>query len=133
MESKQKIVYVAGPYRDPDFGKKLSNILVAWRAAERIWAAGHIAICPHANTILMCEARHGPQEQEVDFVKGDLQIIERCCDALWMLPGWMSSAGAHTEWVFAHNKKIPVFVDWSNLEEFLREPKGENDELESTA
>lgn len=114
MEPEQMIVYVSGAYRNDDLGQKLANILAAWRAAERIWKAGHIAICPHANTFMMCEAL-----PDVDFVAGDLEIIERCCDALLMLPGWESSVGARLEHDFACICGIPLFKTEDLLMEFL--------------
>lgn len=116
----RKVVYVSGAYRNPDLGTKLYNILEAWRAAERIWEAGHIAICPHANTILMNESKGATN---VDFVGGDLVIIERCCDALFMLSNWETSTGANIEHRHARSKDIPVFYSWGGLTEWLKNGK----------
>ncbi len=115
----RKVIYVSGAYTNPDLGQKFHNVLEAWQAAQRIWKAGHIAICPHANTFLMGEADRCCDP--IDFVGGDLVIIERCCDALYMLQGWPSSAGAKEEREHARAKNMPVFYsdEWDKMLEWM--------------
>ena len=124
MNANPKIIYVSGAYSDKDLGWKLQNILMAWQVAQSIWEAGHIAICPHANTFLMGEDQgHAP---DIDFVAGDLVIIERCCDALFMLYKWSDSIGAKKEHDYAVSKGIPVFCE-SIWDEMVAWMNGEDD------
>ncbi len=73
--------------------------------AQEIWAAGHVAICPHLNTLMMDD----PCIPDEYFYKGDEDIIRRCCDAMIMLPGYANSKGSIAERELAHRIHIPVF------------------------
>lgn len=110
-----KIIYISGPYRDPSRANVVHNITRAWELAHKIWDIGHIAICPHTNTLLMSDPQNGDT-----FIAGDLHIIRRCVDALLMAEDWGISKGARAERDFAIAHKIPVFNCLSNLLSWLR-------------
>jgi hypothetical protein len=83
----------------------LDNITAAKLIAIELWEAGHTVICPHLNTYWALAECDIPQDE---YVKRDLQIVERC-DGVVMIPGWEQSDGAVTEYMFAKLKDIPVW------------------------
>lgn len=102
--NKQKLIYVAGPYTADTLVEVLANVKVASEVAQRIWRAGHVAICPHLNTF---EFEVG-EDPHTTFLVGDFEIISRC-DGVVMLPGWRKSYGAMAERIFAKWLGLPVF------------------------
>jgi len=88
-----KIIYVAGPYRNPSEHMVLKNIMAARDKALFVWRNGGVAICPHLNTFFMGGAFELPDKTWLD---GDLEIIRRC-DAIWMIPGWEGSGPSKRE------------------------------------
>jgi len=100
------IVYVAGAYRGKSKNKLInkvqviSNIMKARRVAKELWRHGYTVICPHCNSILM----DGIVDDEV-FLKGDLEILQRC-DAIYMMDDWWLSSGAKSEYKFAIDHEI---------------------------
>ena len=85
--------------------------------AQKIWASGHVAICPHLNTLMMDD----PCIPEEYFYEGDEDIIQRCCDAIVMLPGFEKSKGSLAERELAWKLGLPVFYhdDIQMLWEYL--------------
>lgn len=98
-----KVIYIAGPYRGPNAWAVEQNIRAAEEIAARVWAMGHVALCPHAN------ARHmdGVASDEV-FLAGTLELMRRC-DAVLLVPNWRDSEGARAEVAEADRLGIPVF------------------------
>ena len=111
---RNKVIYVAGKYND-ERGEWyiLCNIREAERAAQFIWLQGGVAICPHMNTRMW-----GGLLPDDAWIEGDLEIIRRC-DAIFMLPNWITSKGAKQELEFAMMHNIPVLYDNKDLLEFL--------------
>jgi hypothetical protein len=109
-----KVIYVAGKYND-ERGEWyiVCNIREAERAAQFIWLNGGVAICPHMNTSLW-----GGLCSWETWIQGDLEILSRC-DAIYMLPNWITSEGAKQELEFAMKRNIPVLYDNKDLLEFL--------------
>ena len=89
-----KVVYVAGPYRDPR-GEwyVLQNIREAEAVALELWRAGYAVVCPHKNTALLGGACGGSEEV---WLKGDLEIMRRC-DFVVCTARWQESEGAKAE------------------------------------
>jgi hypothetical protein len=52
------------------------------------------------------------------FYGGDLLMIERCCDAMLMLPGWRNSKGSVREWELAKKLGLPIFFT-DNMKELM--------------
>lgn len=98
-----KVIYIAGRYRGPNAWAVEQNIRAAEEVAARVWAMGHVALCPHAN------ARHmdGVASDEV-FLAGTLELMRRC-DAVLLVPNWRDSEGARAEVAEADRLGIPVF------------------------
>lgn len=112
-----KVVYVSGPYRNASIRGVVENIRRAEGAAIKIWQMGAACICPHLNTALL----DGSCPDDV-WLRGDLEIIQRC-DALFLVDGWINSKGAQAEKVRAEEIGIPVFHQFWELENWLREKK----------
>lgn len=103
-----KVIYTAGPYRGPNTWAIEKNIRAAEDVAAQVWAAGHIALCPHAN------ARHmeGVTSDEV-MLAGTLELMRRC-DAVLLLPTWRRSTGAVAEVQEALRLRMPVMMAWAD-------------------
>ena len=83
---------ISGPYR----GNVEHNIIMARRAAVKLWKAGWAVICPHMNT-----ANFDGECPDDVWLEGDLEFLRRV-DAIYMLKAWRSSKGAMVE----HQKAI---------------------------
>lgn len=103
-------VYIAGSYRwrgnrfVPPIIGEIINIYKAWKVAHSVWAAGFVAVCPHANGALMDRFGLSPDI----FLKGDFAILHQC-DAILMMPEWQQSTGARAERDYAIEQGIPVY------------------------
>ena len=126
--SKQRVVYIAGPFRAENAWEIEQNIRRAESLALVAWRAGFAVICPHANTRFFQGA--APDET---WLSGDLALLARC-DAMILVAGWHRSEGSRKEVEFALNANIPVYAsvygavqgvpirtDW--LREFIDEQK----------
>jgi hypothetical protein len=102
-----KLLYVAGPYRSKDGPRGVhKNIEAASDVAYDLWKLGAAVICPHKNS----EGFDGADFFDAElWLKGDLVILGRC-DAIVMLPGWETSAGAGYELMTARTQGKPVFL-----------------------
>lgn len=107
----QKVIYTAGPFSAPTRLGELVNIEAAEMWALGIWRAGHVALCPHANT-----ANFSGQLDKSAFIRGDLELLARC-DAVLMLPRWEGSQGSLIEKTVAELLGMPVFF-WDKPREF---------------
>jgi len=101
------IVYLAGPIRPKGNQTMRGNVNAAKAIALELWRAGYAVICPHANSDLPIELADKECEPSI-WLNGDLEIVARC-DAVIVLPGWETSAGAKGEIQFAEERKIPVY------------------------
>lgn len=102
-----KVIYIAGKYRGKTPWEVEQNIRAAEDVAAKVWAMGHVALCPHAN------ARHmlpGLISDEAALA-GTLELMRRC-DAVVLVPNWRDSAGARAEVAEARRLGLPVFGDW---------------------
>lgn len=108
-----KLVYIAGPYRAPTEYGVLLNIQRAERLALKVWMAGAACICPHKNTAFFGGAAH-----DNVWLDGDKEMVRRC-DAVVCTDAWQSSVGASGEVQLARELGIPVFEDFSQLEQWL--------------
>src|SRR3990167_7566055 len=100
---EEMIIYLAGPYR----GNVTENIEAAIKVAGEVWAAGHVALCPHANTAHFDTLF--PDIPDEAYLEGDLKLAARC-DAMLMLPNWEKSGGATAERDYADKLGMHVYV-----------------------
>ena len=103
-----KIIYIAGKYRGPNAWAVEQNIRAAENVAAKVWAMGHVALCPHANS------RHmdGVASDE-HFLAGTLELMRRC-DAVVLVPNWRDSAGARAEVAEAIRLGLPIVYAWDD-------------------
>jgi len=115
-----KVVYVAGPFRAATAWEIEQNVRAAEVVALRVWRAGAVALCPHANS----RHYHGDAADEL-FIEGTLELLRRC-DAILLVEGWERSTGARGERVEAERLGLPVFTEdrFDQLEQWI---KGESD------
>ena len=117
-----ELVYLAGPYRGKGrfrvvrFCRRIANIIRAWRAAKRLWAAGYAVICPHANSAVMDAGI--PSER---FLAGDLLMLDNC-DAMVVIGDWRNSEGTLGEIEHCVASEIPWY---EGVDAFLREEMGD--------
>lgn len=110
-----KLIYIAGPFRNPTEWGIHKNVRHAEEAAAKVWKLGHAALCPHKNT----EHFSGICPDE-NFLNGDLRMLKGC-DAVFLCSGWSGSSGSIGEVRFAESNCIPVFYEWAFLQEWLTE------------
>jgi len=101
-----KVIYVAGPFRGPHAWAIEQNVRRAEAVAYEVFAAGHVALCPHTNTRFF----DGALPDQV-FIDGTLELMRRC-DAVLVLPNWEQSMGTTGEILAAAEIPMPViFLD----------------------
>jgi nucleoside 2-deoxyribosyltransferase len=103
-----KVIYIAGKYRGPTPWAVEQNIRSAAEVAARVWAMGHVALCPHTNSAHM----EGVTSDEA-FLAGTLELMRRC-DAVVILGNWRDSAGARAEVAEAMRLHMPVIYAWGD-------------------
>jgi len=99
------VIYTAGPITHESQNVRWQFIQTARTYAWDIWRRGYVALCPHLNTWGFDD----PLIPSAHFYEGDLVLIDRCCDAMLMLPGWRDSKGSVKEHEFAKKHGLPVF------------------------
>lgn len=103
-----KVIYIAGKYRGPNAWAVEQNIRAAEEVAAKVWAMGHVALCPHANSRHM----EGVASDE-HFLAGTLELLRRC-DAVVLVPNWRDSAGARAEVAEAIRRGMPIIYAWGD-------------------
>jgi len=116
MDKRNKVIYIAGPFRGSSSWDIERNVRRAEELALQVWKAGFTAICPHANTRFYQGVL--PDDAWLD---GDLAILGRC-DAVLLTPDWRESAGATAERAFAIQRGIPVFGSLIELRKHFTNP-----------
>ena len=107
-----KVIYIAGKYRGPNAWAVEQNIRAAEEVAAKVWAMGHVALCPHANARHMLE---GVCSEE-HALAGTLELMRRC-DAVVLVPNWRDSAGARAEVEEAKRLGMPVLHEPEHIDE----------------
>lgn len=103
MQSKQLLVYVAGPFRDTSAWKVELNIRKAEELGLIVAQAGHFPIVPHTM------GRFYSGEAEDSFwLDWGIRLLSKC-DAMILVKYWEHSAGTRAEYDFAVKNKIKIF------------------------
>lgn len=102
------IIYIAGPYRGASESEVWANIMRARDCAAEVWKRGHVAICPHLNTMLM-----GGILPDERWLSGDLEILRRC-DAV-CLYSLRHSSGTDQEIAVAKELGLPIYHGVSEI------------------
>ena len=112
-----KLIYISGPYRDSrgEWYVK-QNIRRAESAAEFVWQAGAVAICPHLNTAFF-GGLPGCGNDKI-WLQGDLEIVRRC-DAVFAIDRWQDSAGAKVEIELAESLGLPILVTHEQVKDYI--------------
>lgn len=110
---ERPLVYVAGPYTNPDPVRNTHDA-VMW--AEQLIATGKACpVVPHITLLWHAIAPHDDVDYWYDLDLGHL----RKCDAVFRFPGKSSGADAEVEW--ADRWGIPVFTEWAEMVSWLDE------------
>lgn len=104
------LVYIAGPYTNPD---PVENTRNAIKAGMRLYDSGWgVPLIPHLSLLA-----HIVDPREVDYwYELDLAQLDHC-SAVWRIPG--ASTGADKEVAHAEAAGIPVFTSWATLRPWL--------------
>lgn len=68
-----RIVFVAAPFRAATEWERAENVRAAERHALDVWLAGHVAVCPQANS-----ARFQDSAPDEVFLEGYKRLLKRC-------------------------------------------------------
>jgi Domain of unknown function (DUF4406) len=111
-----RLVYLAGPYTNVDIRQQLRNINNA-RDTALLCAEARIAyFCPHLNSRLF--DKYLPEVPKEYYMRNDIRILH-ACDAILLLPQWITSQGCELELLVAAEMNLPKFYV---LEDPLRLP-----------
>ena len=99
-----KLLYIAGPFSAVDIHGVERYIIIASVIALEAWRKGWAVICPHKNT---SGFQYAGLPDEV-WYQGDIEILSRC-DAILLMPGWKTSAGAYDEALYAGKKGLDIY------------------------
>lgn len=109
-----KVVYVAGPYRDPSAWEREQNVRRAEALALEVWRTGKaVAICPHT----LARFYEGAAPDSV-WLEGDMELLRRS-DAILMTDDWRRSSGAYAEHKWALQRPMPVLYSLTDLRRWL--------------
>jgi len=89
--NRDRVVYIAGPYRDATGSGIDDNIHRAREIAKKYWRLGYTVICPHLNSAHMDGLI--PDEE---FLAAGLELLKRS-DIVVLVPGWEESKGTQEE------------------------------------
>jgi hypothetical protein len=122
-DTRQVLLYVAGPYAAPSTWEIAENIRRAERVAVELWRAGYTVFCPHKNTAMFGGAVPPERGGDDIWLEGYFTVIKRC-DALVVIPNWEASKGTNAEVALAKTIGIPVLF-WDDPESQALLARGE--------
>lgn len=118
-----KVVFISGPFRSTNTNGKSNawgvqqNVMTAMSLGLEVWKLGHVAICPHANSMFFQDA-DGVQDKI--WLDGYIEVLKRC-DAVLCTDNWKNSSGAKAEVDKAHEFNKPVFYSIEQLVSYFSE------------
>jgi hypothetical protein len=103
------IVYCASAYRGKDEWEVWMNIMSSLVVAREVWKRGHVAICPHGNSLFFGL----PFDT---MIAGDLKLLAKC-DCLLLSGAWKDSEGCGKEYRWAVEHSMPIYESVFDLPE----------------
>lgn len=94
---KTIVIYVSGAFTASTKAGKRFNTRLAISAAIQIIKKKHSVIVPHLNTGLDMEEMAVGILEYNDYIRVDIELLKRSCDACYFLPNWKKSKGAMIE------------------------------------
>lgn len=111
-----KIIFISGPYSALTRAGRERNIRAAEQWLIQFTGQGLVAFCPHTHYAHFEEKADNSYEW---FLGADLEFLARC-DAIFLMPNWINSAGAKAEFQFAVAHNIRVFRDFEMCVEWAK-------------
>lgn len=98
---EKKIVYISGPFGAPTRWEVELNVMALKSTGLGLLKKGYVVIFPTwLGDLLPGEQLYDKERRAYweDLIIGaDIEIIKRCCDAIYMCRGWEGSTGAKRE------------------------------------
>lgn len=112
-----KLVYIAGRFRGSTPWEVEEHVRTAETYALAVAKMGLVPVCPHTMY------RHFDKTLPDEFWLEASQKLLARCDAILMIPGWLQSEGACSEFQYATHEGIRVFKydDMGTLAEWSKE------------
>ena len=116
IKRRNKVVYVAGPFRAKTDYERVQNIRAAEAVAYKLWVMGFTVICPHMNTANM----EGLISDE-EILAGDMELLKRSDFVVSILPFGdekiMKSVGTQNEFRYADSINKPIYDNFNTINE----------------
>lgn len=109
-----KIVYVAGPYSNPDPAIRSVNVNQAMFYTAKLTEMGLWCFSP----ILNSNFPGADDASWEHWLTGDLRLLA-ACDAIYLMPRWELSRGARREHQEAAHLKLPAFFNLNTIKACL--------------
>lgn len=104
-----KLIYVAGKYTGVTREEVDDNIVDADEWGRLVALSGFTPIIPHNNTAHWDMDERFKHWAHGDWIEKVCYPVLAKCDGIFMCPNWVHSTGAKMEYIFAKERKIPVF------------------------
>jgi len=108
IKGNGRVIYIIGKYRADNEENKRANILHAQRVACRLWELGWIVLTPHLNTAHFELYTDLPNEV---FLKGGLELMRKCANAVFVLDNWGDSDGSRIEFELARELGLDIYYE----------------------
>ena len=112
------IVFLIAPYRNNAAGTTVQHIARVDEMCVRLSTESILAVSSHTNT--PPRAINEVKAPSMEFWEdGYLRLMEKCADAVLLMPGWKHSKQCPVEVAKAHEMRLPMFetfeevVDWA--------------------
>ncbi len=112
-----KIIYLAGSLRGNWFQVKF-NIRRARRYAKILWENGFIVYSPHLNS-----GWFNKKQYDEFVMNGNIEIMERVADIMFVMPKWERSVGTKREIYFMLKNSKGIYF---NINTLLNDKKTNN-------